>query len=109
MTIPDNHIHRQLRLGKDSRWEFKQIEFKGNTPTSSRRAVGRFLESQGKTLLIVGVLIRDTRPNAADLQGRGKALALTLPAPTRVQLFAWYLPVPIADWPALLREGRHDN
>lgn len=72
-------------------------------------AVGRFLESQGKTLLIVGVLIRDTRPNAADLQGRGKALALALPAPTRVQLFAWYLPVPIADWPALLREGRHDN
>ena len=72
-------------------------------------AVGRFLESQGKTLLIVGVLIRDTRPKEADLSGRGKALALALPAPTRVQLFAWYLPVPIADWPALLREGRHDN
>lgn len=72
-------------------------------------AVRRFLESQGKTLLIVGVLIRDTQPNEADLGGRGKALALRLPAPTRVQLFAWYLPVPIAQWPALLREGRHDN
>ena len=72
-------------------------------------AVGHFLESQGKRLLIVGVLIRDTQPNEADLQGRGQALALTLPAPTRVELFAWYLPVPVADWPALLREGSHDN
>ena len=72
-------------------------------------AVRRFLESQGKRLLIVGVLIRDTEPDEADLQGRGKTLASTLPAPTRVELFAWYLPVPIAQWPALLREGSHDN
>ena len=69
-------------------------------------AVKHFLESQGKKLLIVGVLIRDTQPNEADLQGRGKALASTLPAPTRVELFAWYLPVPIAQWPALLRGGK---
>lgn len=41
-------------------------------------AVRRFLESQGKKLLIVGVLIRDTQPNAADLQGRGKVLSLSL-------------------------------
>ena len=72
-------------------------------------AVRRFLESQGKKLLIVGVLIRDTELKAADLQGRGKALALTLPAPTRVELFAWYLPVPVSQWPALLREGSHAN
>ena len=72
-------------------------------------AVRRFLESQGKMLLIVGVLIRDTQPDEADLQGRGKTLASTLPAPTRVELFAWYLPVPVAQWPALLREECHDN
>ena len=41
-------------------------------------AVRRFLESQGKKLLIVGVLIRDTEPKEADLQGRGKVLSLSL-------------------------------
>ena len=37
MTIPDQHIHEQLRLGEDSRWEFKQIEFRGDVPSSPRR------------------------------------------------------------------------
>ena len=35
--IEDEDIRRQLRLGEDSRWEFKQIEFSGNRPTSPRR------------------------------------------------------------------------
>lgn len=68
------------------------------------QAVRRFLASAGKELLVVGVLIRDTQPNKADLQHSGKALRTKLPAPTRVELFAWYLPVPVADWPALMRE-----
>lgn len=68
-------------------------------------AVRRFLNSEGKELLVVGVLVRDTTPNSADLQGRGRALARALPTPIRIELFAWYLPVPIADWPALLREA----
>lgn len=68
------------------------------------QAVRRFLSSQGKELLIVGVLIRDTPPNEADLQSRGKALAKKLPSPTRIELFAWYLPVPISEWPRLLQE-----
>lgn len=67
-------------------------------------AVSRFLSSGGKDLLIIGVLIRDTEPNEADLQGRGEALVSRLPSPTRIELFAWYLPVPIAEWPRLLRE-----
>jgi hypothetical protein len=67
-------------------------------------AVRRFLDSGGKELVIVGVLVRDTSPNKADFEARGKALATKLPAPTRIELFAWYLPVPIIDWPALLRE-----
>ena len=37
MTIPDQDIRQQLRLGEDSRWEFKQIEFRGDVPTSPRR------------------------------------------------------------------------
>jgi len=67
-------------------------------------SVGRYLNSMGSELLVVGVLIRDTAPSEADLQGRGIALAQKLPSPTRVDLFAWYLPVPIAKWPTLLQE-----
>ena len=37
MTISDAEIRRQLRLGEDSAWEFKQMEFNGNRPTSPRR------------------------------------------------------------------------
>ncbi len=33
----DEEIRRQLRLGEDSRWEFKQIEFKGAKPKSPGR------------------------------------------------------------------------
>ena len=72
--------------------------------TLYEKAVGRFLASQGKDILIVGVLIRDTQPNEADLQSRGKALAQKLVSPTRIELFAWYLPVPISEWPKLLQE-----
>ncbi|MCY3983649.1 MAG: hypothetical protein OXE85_06995, partial [Roseovarius sp.] len=35
--IQDEEILQQLDLGEDSRWEFKQIEFHGNMPTSPRR------------------------------------------------------------------------
>ncbi|MCY4189536.1 MAG: putative DNA binding domain-containing protein [Bryobacterales bacterium] len=34
MTIRDEEIWRQLRLGEDSRWEFKQVEFRGDKPIS---------------------------------------------------------------------------
>ena len=37
MTIRDEEIRQQLRLGEDSRWEFKQIEFSGDVPSSPRR------------------------------------------------------------------------
>ena len=68
------------------------------------RAVGRYLKSGGKELLLVGVLIRDTAPSELDLTARGKALSTKLGTPTRSELIAWYLPVPIADWPRLLQE-----
>ena len=35
--IQDEDIRRQLRLGEDSQWEFKRIEFRGNIPISPRR------------------------------------------------------------------------
>jgi hypothetical protein len=67
-------------------------------------AVGRYLKSEGKDLILVGVLIRDTKPNEKDLRSRGEALSRKLGTSTRVDLIAWYLPVPIAQWPKLLQE-----
>ncbi len=37
MTCSNDEIRRQLRLGEDSQWEFKEIAFAGNRPTSPRR------------------------------------------------------------------------
>ncbi len=37
MTARDEDIRLRLRLGEDSRWEFKQIEFSGNRPISPDR------------------------------------------------------------------------
>ena len=37
MTTSDQDIRRQLRLGEDSRWEFKRIEFAGDRPVSPSR------------------------------------------------------------------------
>lgn len=71
--------------------------------TLYEQAVGRFLASGGKELLIVGVLLRDTTPNKDDLQSRGMSLSTKLIKPTKTKLFAWYLPVPISDWSKLLQ------
>ena len=37
MNFSDEEIRRQMRLGEDSHWEFKEIEFAGNVPRSPRR------------------------------------------------------------------------
>ena len=37
MNFSDEEIRRQMRLGEDSRWEFKEIGFAGNVPRSPRR------------------------------------------------------------------------
>ena len=37
MTYSEGEIRRQLSLGEDSHWEFKQIEFTGSRPRSPRR------------------------------------------------------------------------
>jgi len=70
--------------------------------TLYKQAISRFLASEGKELLIIGVLLRDTTPNENDLKSRGMWLSHRLLAPTRTELFAWYLPVPISDWSKLL-------
>ena len=37
MNFSDEDIRRQMRLGEDSHWEFKEIEFAGDVPRSPRR------------------------------------------------------------------------
>lgn len=56
MTVSDEEIRRQLQLGEDSRWEFKEIEFRGNAPVSPRRndladEMGAFANAQGGVML----------------------------------------------------------
>ena len=56
MKVSDEDIRRQLRLGEDSHWEFKQIEFSGDTPTSPRRSdladeLGAFANADGGVML----------------------------------------------------------
>ena len=68
-------------------------------------AVHRYVLSFGKEILLVGVLLRDTEPNELDVTGRAKTLAQSLGSPTRIEITAWYLPVSIDDWPALLYVG----
>lgn len=67
-----------------------------------RAAVHRYVQSFGREILLVGVLLRDTEPDERDVSARAKALAERLGEPTRIEITAWYLPVPIKDWPALL-------
>ncbi|HYG36617.1 MAG TPA: hypothetical protein VEC99_17620 [Clostridia bacterium] len=67
-----------------------------------QQAVSRFLKSSGNDVVIWGVLVRDTEPNEKDLRARSSALASKLPGVSRVELDAWYFPVPIDKWQSLL-------
>ena len=56
MNVTDAEIRQRLRLGEDSGWEFKQIEFSGDRPTSPRREdladeMAAFANANGGVLL----------------------------------------------------------
>ena len=68
-----------------------------------KKAVTRYITSEGTDILIVGVLIRDTTPSELDLNASGNYLSVRLENLARVELFAWYLPVKISNWPSLLQ------
>lgn len=56
MNFSDDDIKRQMRLGEDSRWEFKEIEFAGNVPKSPSRnhladELAAFANTDGGVLL----------------------------------------------------------
>jgi len=81
------------------------LRFRCRTPaleTMYREAVAKYLGSKGRDILIVGVLLRDTPCREQDVRSRGHYLAGRLNIPTRVEVMAWYLPIPIRDWSAAL-------
>ena len=86
-------------------WLYARCQSESHYLELYRKAVERYLRSEGKALLLVGVLIRDTPPDERDLKARGEALSHRIADPTRVDLVAWYLPIPISGWPALLQES----
>lgn len=56
MRMTDAEIRQRLRLGEDSGWEFKRIEFSGDRPTSPRREdladeMAAFTNANGGVLL----------------------------------------------------------
>lgn len=56
MPFTLDEIQRRLRLGEDTAWEFQQIEFTGDRPTSPRRndladEIGAFANVEGGVLL----------------------------------------------------------
>lgn len=70
-----------------------------------RKAVSRYLDSEGKEYLLVGVLIRDTVPSQLDFDSIGEILATRFFKPTQIELVAWYLPVEIANLSNLLKDS----
>jgi hypothetical protein len=65
-----------------------------------QKAVRRYLSSEGRGIVLYGMLMRDTAPSELDLLNRAKAVGRTVTTPTSVFLAAWYLPVPISEWVA---------
>lgn len=56
MSFGDEEIRRQLRLGEDSRWEFKEVRFAGNVPKQPSRddfadELAAFANTEGGVLL----------------------------------------------------------
>lgn len=66
------------------------------------QAVGNYLKSGGRALVLFGVLMRDTVPSELDLKNRAFKLSQAVSEPTQVELIAWYLPRPIPDWSKIL-------
>ena len=86
----------------------KWLHSRCRTPELKRlfdSAAQRFLASKGRDVLLVGILVRDTDPNQADLKSAGLALSRRVAAPGQASLAAWYVPIRICDWPATVREG----
>jgi len=71
--------------------------------TKFQQASARYLHSGGRDMALVGVLLRDTPPDAEDLRSRGETLAASAELLPRIRLDAWYAPRAIAEWTGLVQ------
>lgn len=65
-------------------------------------ALGRFVNTQGAAVRLIGALIRDTEPNEADVTARGRDLGDRAAEPGTVELLVFYLPLKMEQWPGLV-------
>ena len=72
--VRDEDIRRQLRLGEDSGWEFKEIVFAGDMPTSPRR--GDLADELGAFANAAMDLYTTHLPMTIHAAGRGYAAGL---------------------------------
>ncbi len=59
-------------------------------------AAGRYFKKT-TDVAVYGVLVRDIAPNASDIAGRAKALAVDCPVETDIEMYALYLPLNMID------------
>lgn len=65
-------------------------------------AARHWIATQGRGVALVGCLLRDTAAAETDLKSRAKALAKSVTGDMSATLHAWYLPLPMDDWPTLV-------
>lgn len=58
-----------------------------------KSAAKRYLSSNTTDIAVYGVLVRDIEPNALDISGRARALAVNCPQQTDIEMYALYLPL----------------
>jgi len=104
-------IHQLENLANDLgtvyqllRWLLPRV--KGTSyQAACNTACTRYFNSGKSDLVLFGILVRDQKPQHADLRLRGQNLAGKLAAPTRCCLIALYLPWPIAQLPQVIGQG----
>ena len=68
------------------------------TETSFDEALAAFIDSEGTSVRLIGVLVRDTPADERDVSFRGRSLGEKVHAPGSVELHAMYMPRPMAEW-----------
>jgi len=73
------------------KWLYQRVK-NSSHKEAFQRSCTNYFNSGGKSVVLFGVLIRDTLPNERDLSVRGKALRRKFTAPTKCNLVALYVP-----------------
>jgi len=97
-------MDKQLeRLIEDNKLKFALIKWLSarvddEAGISFNEALTAFIDSKGTSVRFIGVLVRDTPANKNDVSRRGRALGGQVPEPGSVELYAMYMPRPMAEW-----------